>query len=210
MYGEGLCRLCQRPRSLFVCSPLLAAPGVRGQRCRPTNVDEGVHAFILCTADYQAFSDAHAGRFLYHNPRLGGGGRTVEAVMGTARAMKCEGFMVFDDRWAVDGADVAGVTLIVAVRTGVPEAAGVPIHRLTAWPVTDTGHALSPRSSSLDRPGDVAYPDDAPRPVQGQAVAEGAHRPVSVRGVFGVLIEEMLRPDPADRPTSTEVCEGRG
>lgn len=71
------------------------------------DVDEGVHAFILHTADYRAFSDEHAGRFLHHNPRPGGGGRTVEAVTATARAMKSEGFMVFDDLWTVDGANAA-------------------------------------------------------------------------------------------------------
>lgn len=53
----------------------------------------------------------------------------------------------------------------------------------------------------------VAYPDDAPRPVQRQAVVDGPHRPVTVPGAFGELIEEMLRPNPADRPTIGEVCK---
>lgn len=53
----------------------------------------------------------------------------------------------------------------------------------------------------------VAYPDDAPRPVQRQAVVDGPHRPVTVPGVFGELIGEMPRPGPADRPTIGEVCE---
>lgn len=35
------------------------------------DVDEGVHAFILHTADYAEFSDKYAGRFLHHNPRPG-------------------------------------------------------------------------------------------------------------------------------------------
>ncbi len=52
----------------------------------------------------------------------------------------------------------------------------------------------------------VAYPDDAPRPVQRQAVVDGPHRPVTVDGVLGKLIDAMLSPNPADRPTTAEVC----
>ncbi|MEU0100996.1 protein kinase [Streptomyces sp. NPDC006267] len=53
----------------------------------------------------------------------------------------------------------------------------------------------------------VDYPDDAPRPVQRQAIVKGPHRPVNVPGVLGDLIDQMLSPDPADRPTCAEVCE---
>ncbi|WP_019887264.1 hypothetical protein [Streptomyces purpureus] len=52
----------------------------------------------------------------------------------------------------------------------------------------------------------VAYPDDASRPDQRRAIVNGTHRPVIVAGVLGKLIPEMLRYDPADRPTSAEVC----
>ncbi|MFH8564242.1 protein kinase [Streptomyces sp. NPDC017988] len=53
----------------------------------------------------------------------------------------------------------------------------------------------------------VAYPDDAPREVQRQAIVAGPHRPVNVPGVLGSLIPHMLSRSPADRPTSAEVCE---
>ncbi|MFD7259607.1 protein kinase [Streptomyces sp. NPDC059874] len=53
----------------------------------------------------------------------------------------------------------------------------------------------------------VAYPDDAPRDVQRQAIVAGPHRPVNVPGVLGSLIPHMLSRSPADRPTSAEVCE---
>lgn len=52
----------------------------------------------------------------------------------------------------------------------------------------------------------VAYPDDATRKVQRQAIVDGPHRPVNVPGVLGKLIETMLSPEPNDRPTSAEVC----
>ncbi|WP_030666469.1 protein kinase [Streptomyces rimosus] len=51
----------------------------------------------------------------------------------------------------------------------------------------------------------VDYPDDAPRTVQRKAVATTPHRPVTVPGLFGRLIEAMLSPLPGDRPTSAEV-----
>ncbi|MFI0764982.1 protein kinase family protein [Streptomyces sp. NPDC021218] len=53
----------------------------------------------------------------------------------------------------------------------------------------------------------VAYPDDAGRKDQRQAIVDGPHRPVNVHGVLGKLIEAMLSPDPADRPNSAEVCK---
>ncbi|MCX4821992.1 protein kinase [Streptomyces sp. NBC_01142] len=51
----------------------------------------------------------------------------------------------------------------------------------------------------------VEYPDDAPRPVQRQAVADGQRRPVTVPGELGKLIEAMLNPAPEQRPTIYEV-----
>ncbi|CAL9522268.1 protein kinase [Streptomyces sp. enrichment culture] len=51
----------------------------------------------------------------------------------------------------------------------------------------------------------VDYPDDAPRPVQRKAVADGKRRPVKVRGELGELIEAMLSHAPEDRPTIYEV-----
>ncbi|KPI12020.1 serine/threonine protein kinase [Actinobacteria bacterium OK074] len=53
----------------------------------------------------------------------------------------------------------------------------------------------------------VAYPDDAPREIQRQAVVKGPHRPVNLPGVLGALLPRMLSAAPADRPTSTEVCD---
>nr|WP_203622092.1 protein kinase [Streptomyces sp. SID8499] len=51
----------------------------------------------------------------------------------------------------------------------------------------------------------VEYPDDAPRPVQRTAVADGRRRPVKVRGPMGELIDQMLSHAPKDRPTIYEV-----
>ncbi|MFD3521659.1 protein kinase [Streptomyces sp. NPDC058653] len=53
----------------------------------------------------------------------------------------------------------------------------------------------------------VEYPDDAPRPVQREAVANGRRRPVKVAGETGDLIEAMLSHAPGDRPTIYEVRE---
>ncbi|MEU5074884.1 protein kinase [Streptomyces asoensis] len=51
----------------------------------------------------------------------------------------------------------------------------------------------------------VEYPDDAPRPVQRQAVADGRRRPVRVPGELGELVDAMLSHAPEDRPTIYEV-----
>lgn len=53
----------------------------------------------------------------------------------------------------------------------------------------------------------VEYPDDAPRPVQRRAVANGKRRPVRAPGELGDLIDTMLSPAPGDRPTIQEVRE---
>lgn len=51
----------------------------------------------------------------------------------------------------------------------------------------------------------VAYPDDATREEQRRAIVGTRHRPVTVAGPMGRLIEAMLCRDPADRPTSAEI-----
>lgn len=51
----------------------------------------------------------------------------------------------------------------------------------------------------------VEYPDDAPRPVQREAVANGRRRPVKAPGEFGRLIDGMLSHAPEDRPAIGEV-----
>ncbi|MEU6918364.1 protein kinase [Streptomyces olindensis] len=51
----------------------------------------------------------------------------------------------------------------------------------------------------------VEYPDDAPRPVQREAVANGRRRRVKAPGELGELIEAMLSHAPEDRPTIYEV-----
>ncbi len=51
----------------------------------------------------------------------------------------------------------------------------------------------------------VEYPDDAPRPVQREAVANGRRRPVKAPGELGDLIDAMLSHAPEDRPTIHEV-----
>ncbi|MEV1061839.1 protein kinase [Streptomyces sp. NPDC050263] len=51
----------------------------------------------------------------------------------------------------------------------------------------------------------VEYPDDAPRPVQREEVANGRRRPVKVSGELGELVDAMLNHAPGDRPTIYEV-----
>ncbi|MGW1609237.1 protein kinase [Streptomyces sp. NPDC002285] len=51
----------------------------------------------------------------------------------------------------------------------------------------------------------VEYPDDAPRPVQREAVANGRQRSVRVPGELGDVIDAMLSHAPEDRPTIDEV-----
>ncbi|MCW8384634.1 protein kinase family protein [Streptomyces justiciae] len=51
----------------------------------------------------------------------------------------------------------------------------------------------------------MEYPDDAPRPVQREAVAAGRRRPVKAPGELGKLIDAMLSHAPEDRPTIFEV-----
>ncbi|MGW7464280.1 protein kinase [Streptomyces xantholiticus] len=51
----------------------------------------------------------------------------------------------------------------------------------------------------------VEYPDDAPRPVQRQAIVDGRRRPVTVPGELGGLIEAMLSTAPEERPTIYDV-----
>ncbi|MEU4143559.1 protein kinase [Streptomyces parvulus] len=53
----------------------------------------------------------------------------------------------------------------------------------------------------------VEYPDDAPRPIQREAVARGNRRSVKVSGQLGELIDAMLSHAPGDRPTIYEVGE---
>ncbi|MCT9077189.1 protein kinase domain-containing protein [Streptomyces fulvoviolaceus] len=53
----------------------------------------------------------------------------------------------------------------------------------------------------------VAYPDDASRTEQRQAIVSGTHRNVAVPGILGKLIEQMLSYDPDDRPTAAEVYD---
>lgn len=51
----------------------------------------------------------------------------------------------------------------------------------------------------------MEYPDDAPRSVQREAVADGRRRPVKALGELGKLIDAMLSHAPGDRPTIYEV-----
>ncbi|WP_075738543.1 hypothetical protein [Streptomyces acidiscabies] len=64
------------------------------------DVDFGLHALILHTKE-------HAGRFLHHNPKPGGGPRDPEHIAASAHAMKAAGFRVSDDLWTVDGTNLA-------------------------------------------------------------------------------------------------------
>ncbi|MEU0119161.1 hypothetical protein ABZ137_37150 [Streptomyces bobili] len=71
------------------------------------DVDFGLHALILHTKEYAGLCERYAGRFLHHNPKPGGGGRDLEKVAASARAMKAAGFVVFEDLWTVDGTNLA-------------------------------------------------------------------------------------------------------
>ncbi|MFJ2607444.1 glycine-rich domain-containing protein [Streptomyces sp. NPDC091279] len=71
------------------------------------DVDLGLHALILHTKEYAELCERYAGGFLHHNPLPGGGVRDLEKVAASARAMKAAGFVVFDDLWTVDGANLA-------------------------------------------------------------------------------------------------------
>ncbi|MEU9973697.1 hypothetical protein [Streptomyces sp. NPDC051014] len=71
------------------------------------DVDLGLHALILHTKEYARLCEEHAGRFLHHNPKPGGGARDPELVAASARAMKAVGFVVFDDLWTVNGENLA-------------------------------------------------------------------------------------------------------
>lgn len=51
----------------------------------------------------------------------------------------------------------------------------------------------------------MEYPDDAPRSVQREAVADGRRRLVKAPGELGELIDAMLSHAPGDRPTIYEV-----
>jgi serine/threonine protein kinase len=53
----------------------------------------------------------------------------------------------------------------------------------------------------------VDYPDEASREDQRRAIVDKPHRPINVPGILGKLIEQMLSRNPADRPSSTEVCQ---
>jgi serine/threonine protein kinase len=53
----------------------------------------------------------------------------------------------------------------------------------------------------------IEYPDDAPRPVQREAVANGRRRPVKAPGELGDLVDAMLSHAPGDRPTVYEVVK---
>ncbi|MEU9054757.1 protein kinase [Streptomyces sp. NPDC048384] len=53
----------------------------------------------------------------------------------------------------------------------------------------------------------VEYPDDAPRPVQREAVANGRRRPVKAPGELGDLIDAMLSHAPEDRPLIGELVK---
>ncbi|MFG2635313.1 hypothetical protein ACGFX8_15605 [Streptomyces sp. NPDC048362] len=86
----------------------LATVGTATVKMVPSDdVDGALHSFILHTADYREFCEMHAGRFLEHNPRPGGGSRVLAEVQATAHAIKANGFMVLDALWTVNGENAA-------------------------------------------------------------------------------------------------------
>ncbi|ATW49409.1 hypothetical protein ACWGJT_06120 [Streptomyces xantholiticus] len=71
------------------------------------DVDLGLHGLICHTKEYAELCETHAGRFLHHNPKPGGGARDPELVAASAHDMKAAGFMVFDDLRTVNGENLA-------------------------------------------------------------------------------------------------------
>ncbi|WP_308187622.1 protein kinase [Streptomyces sp. DH8] len=83
--------------------------------------------------------------------------------------------------------------------------------------VLQTGFAIPTRESDVYALGaslmisatgkrHVAYPDDADRRDQRQAIADGPNRTVEIPGDLGRLVSAMMNRRPAERPTATEVC----
>lgn len=66
-------------------------------------VDLGWHAFILHTADYAAFCQTIAGRFIHHQPtdeEGDGSDEARETLRATVRAIRRSGMMVDPELWA--------------------------------------------------------------------------------------------------------------
>ncbi|MEU9363171.1 hypothetical protein AB0D78_16190 [Streptomyces avermitilis] len=95
-------RIADQAVAFLVTATTAVAPMVPSD-----DVDLGLHALILHTKEYAELCEKYAGRFLHHNPMPGGGARDPEKVAASARAMKAAGFMVFDDLWTVNGANLA-------------------------------------------------------------------------------------------------------
>ncbi|WP_324608541.1 protein kinase domain-containing protein [Streptomyces sp. NRRL S-1448] len=51
----------------------------------------------------------------------------------------------------------------------------------------------------------VPYPDDASREEQRQAIVDTPHRPITVPGPLGPLIEQMMSRNPSHRPPAPEI-----
>ncbi|WP_324612818.1 protein kinase domain-containing protein [Streptomyces specialis] len=56
----------------------------------------------------------------------------------------------------------------------------------------------------------IDFPADAERAEQRRVIARGRIRPVTIPGRLGKIIEAMLSPGPADRPSSADVCAALG
>ncbi|WP_406401503.1 hypothetical protein OH805_20775 [Streptomyces sp. NBC_00879] len=95
-------RIADQAVAFLVTAATATAPMVPSD-----DVDLGLHALILHTKEYSELCEMHAGRFLHHNPKPGGGARVPEMVTASAHAMKAAGFMVFDDVWTVNGVSLA-------------------------------------------------------------------------------------------------------
>jgi hypothetical protein len=71
----------------------------------PTNaVDIGWHTFVLHTADYAAFCEKMAGRFIHHNPICTGDIRSGTALARTIKALEATGYPIDEQLWTVDDA----------------------------------------------------------------------------------------------------------
>jgi hypothetical protein len=68
-------------------------------------VDLGWHAFILYTAEYAAFCDRVAGRFIHHSPDDVPAPEGISAVpiAATVKAIRAAGFVVDDELWVGAG-----------------------------------------------------------------------------------------------------------